>query len=311
MGGRFVNPDAVEAMAQLTAQYLRRTPVVAIEAGSLSPVTLTTKLELLQHTGSFKPRGIYAKVLSTDVPASGIVIASGGNAGAAAAHAARRLGHRATVFMPETSPMTKVERLQRLGAEVHRIGRIYDDALAASAEFADASGAAVIHAYDQPEVVAGQGTIFAELEHQLAGAFDTVVVAVGGGGLIGGALAWFHGRVKVVAVEPERSQCLHAALAAQDRVEVSVDGVAMDSLGARMVGEHTWSLRTHLGGSVTVTDDAIVDAQRALWRELRIVAEPGGAAALAAVRSGAYAPAPGERVALLVCGGNCDPATVT
>jgi threonine dehydratase len=305
-----MTPDAVAATRVRTSPYLRRTPVIDVEAGTLAPVDATLKLELLQHTGSFKPRGMYAKVLSTDVPAAGLVIASGGNAGAAAAHAARRLGHHITVFMPETSPQTKVDRLVALGADVRRIGAIYDHALAASEQHAADTGAAVVHAFDQPEVVTGQGAIFAELDEQVH-AIDTVLVAVGGGGLIGGALAWYHGRIKVVAVEPATSACLHGALAAGERVTVPVEGVAIDSLGARMVGACTWSLREHLGDSVVVGDDAIVDAQRALWRELRIVAEPGGAAALAALRSGAYVATAGERVALLVCGGNCDPATVT
>jgi threonine dehydratase len=297
-------------MREQTRPYLRRTPVIDVEAGVLAPTAVTIKLELLQHTGSFKPRGIYAKVLSTDVPSAGIVIASGGNAGAAAAHAARRLGHHATVFMPETSPQTKVDRLVALGADVRRVGRIYDDALAASQTFAEASGAAVVHAFDQPEVVTGHGAIFAELDEQV-GRFDTVLVAVGGGGLIGGALAWSHGRAKVVAVEPKTSDCLHAALDAGRPIAVDVQGAAIDSLGARQVGEQAWSLREHLGGSIVVSDEAIVDAQRALWREMRIVAEPGGAAALAALRSGVHLPDADERVAVLICGGNCDPSTVT
>lgn len=272
-------------------------------------MSVVAKLELLQHTGSFKPRGMFAKLTSEPIGERQVMVASGGNAGLAVAYAAAKLGHRASVYVPDTSPAAKVARLRALGADVHQGGRRYDDARAALEADAEGRDAFVVHAFDQPEVVAGQGTIFREWERQHPG-LDTVVVAVGGGGLVAGAMAWFQGRVKVVAVEPEASQCLHSAVAAGEIVEVPVEGLAADSLGARRVGSLCWSLREYLGESVVVSDHAIAETQYALWNELHLVVEPGGAAAMAAVRSGSYVPADGERVGVLVCGTNCDPTSV-
>ena len=300
----------IEAAALRIAPHVRVTPTIHLAAGAFGlAVPLVLKLELLQHTGSFKPRGAFNRLLSTSVPPAGVIAASGGNHGVAAAYAARQLGHSAEIFVPETASPVKVERLRRYGAHVTQVGTRYADALAASASRARASGALVVHAYDQPEVVAGQGTVGRELEEQ-APALDTVLVAVGGGGLIGGVAAWYAGagRARVVSVEPEGAPTLASALAAGRPVSVDVRGVAMDSLGASQVGELAFAIAEHhVERALLVDDGAIVAAQRALWEELRLVTEPGGATALAALLSGAYCPAPGERVAVIVCGSNADP----
>ena len=305
-----MTPADVEAAAGRIAGYVRATPVVEVAAGELGlPVPATLKLELLQHTGSFKPRGAFHRVLRADVPAAGLIAASGGNHGAAVAHVAARLGHRAEVFVPSTSPAMKRDRIAALGADVHVVEGYYDDAQAACRRRAAETGALLVHPYDHPDVVAGQGTMGRELEQQ-AGPFDTVVVATGGGGFVGGQAAWFAGRVRVVSVEPATSRCLHAALEAGEPVPVEVRGVAADSLGAAKLGEVAWeSVRRYVERAVLVDDDDIRAAQRAIWDGLRLVAEPGGAAALAALRAGAYVPAAGERVAVVICGANCDPAT--
>jgi threonine dehydratase len=307
-----VTPADVEAAASRIGPYVRTTPVVEVAAGELGltePVAL--KLELLQHTGSFKPRGAFNRVLRADVPAAGLIAASGGNHGAAVAHVAARLGHHAEVFVPSTSPAMKRDRIAALGADVRVIAGYYDDAQAAADERASETGALLVHPYDHADVVAGQGTMGRELERQ-AGPLDTVVVATGGGGFVGGQAAWFAGRVRVVSVEPATSRCLHAALEAGRPVPVEVEGLAADSLGAAQLGGVAWeAVKRYVDRAVLVDDEAIRAAQRAIWDGLRLVAEPGGAAALAALRTGAYQPAPGERVAVVVCGANCDPTTVT
>lgn len=284
---------------------VRRTPV--IEARLLG-LPLLLKLELLQHTGSFKPRGAVNRLLSADVPDVGVIAASGGNAGLGVAYAARALGSPAEIFVPESTPEVKISRLRELGAEVRITGAFYGDAAAACEVRAAESGALHVHAYDQPEVAAGNGTVGLELaEHRP----DTVLVAVGGGGLAAGIAAALEGHAKVVAVEPVASQALHAALAAGHPVDVSVGGVAADSLGAPRVGEIAYAVAVRTGmGSVVVPDEAITAARSLLWEELRLVAEPGGATALAALVCGAYKPDADERVAVVVCGGNTDPATV-
>lgn len=301
----------IDAAAARIEVHVRRTPVVEIEAdafGTAGPVVL--KLECLQHTGSFKPRGAFNRVLSTTVPKAGLIAASGGNHGLAVAFAARRLGHRAEIFVPTIASPVKVERLRTLGAVVNVVGAVYAEAWEASVERQRETGALVVHAYDQPEVLAGQGTTGREFEQQVPG-LDTVLVAVGGGGFIGGIAAWFGGRVKVIAVEPATSRALHAALEAGAPVDVDVSGIAADSLGARRVGAHMFPLAQRwVERAVLVSDDDIRGAQQQLWRSVRVVAEPGGAAALAAVLSRRYVPAPGERVGVLVCGANCDPASV-
>jgi threonine dehydratase len=293
-------------------RYVRRTPVLEAGPGTFGvDAPLTLKLELLQHMGSFKPRGAFSKMLASEVPTAGVIAASGGNFGLAVAYAARALGHHAEIFVPSTSPEAKIARVREQGADVRVIDGYYDDASAAAHERAAETGACWMHPFDQPEVVAGQGTIGIELSEQVPDA-DTVLVAVGGGGLIGGIAAWFAGDVRVVGVEPASSRCLDAALGAGGPVEVPVSGIAADSLGARRVGEIAFAVaREHVDRVALVEDEAIRDAQRAIWRDLRMVAEPGGAAALAAVRSGAFVPADDERVVVLLCGANADPSTVT
>ncbi|MFV0514950.1 MAG: threonine/serine dehydratase [Jhaorihella sp.] len=296
----------IEAAARRIAGYVQRTPVLETRAFGLSgPVEL--KLEQLQHTGSFKPRGAFNTLLSGPVPEAGLVAASGGNHGAAVAHAARELGHRAAIFVPEMAGASKIGLIRRLGADLSVVAGEYANALHMAQEHEARTGAMQIHAYDAPATVAGQGTCMAEWEAQGLVA-DTVLIAVGGGGLIAGALAWLQGARKVVAVEPETSRALHAALAAGRPVDVEVSGVAANALGARRIGSICFDLARAQGvRSVLVGDDAITAARRALWQERRLLVEPAGAAALAALMSGAYAPEPGERVAVLVCGANVAP----
>ena len=307
------NPEAavsrldVEDAAARIRGHARETPVAVLEEGAFGlDARLTLKLELLQHSGSFKARGAFNRILSSSVPPAGVVAASGGNHGAAVAYAARSLGHRAEIFVPEVSSPFKVDLIRRYGATAIVGGAFYADAYAASAERAAETGALVVHAYDQPEVVAGQGTLGREL-HRQAPDLDTVLVAVGGGGLIGGTAAYYRGEVRVVGVEPELAPTLHAALQEGEPVDVETGGLAADSLGARRAGSLAFSIaQRYVDRVVLVEDAAIREAQRTLWGSLRIVAEPGGAIALAALLSGRYRPEPGERVGVLVCGGNAD-----
>jgi threonine dehydratase len=286
--------------------YIRRTPVieVAAEDFGLGGAPLTLKLELLQHAGSFKARGAFANLLARKVPKAGVAAASGGNHGAAVAYAAGKLGIKATIFVPSIASPAKIQRIRDFGADLVVGGDRYVDALAACEAFMRDKGAMGVHAYDQPETLLGQGTVGLELEAQAPG-LDTVLVAVGGGGLIGGIAGWYEGRTRIVGVEPATSKALHAALEAGRPVDVDVAGIAADSLGARSVGDRMFPLaRAFVEGVALVPDDAIRAAQEILWRNLRIVAEPGGAAALAALMSGAYKPAKSERIGVLVCGGN-------
>jgi threonine dehydratase len=305
-----IDRERIAAVHRLIAAHIRRTPVVEVEAADLgldAQARLALKLESLQHAGSFKARGAFANLLAREVPAAGVVAASGGNHGAAVAFAARRLGMRATIFVPTVASPAKVRQIREYGAELVVAGERYADALAASERWLAESGALSVHAYDQPETLLGQGTLALELEQQ-APDLDVLLVAVGGGGLIGGVAAWFAGgerAVRIVGVEPERAPTLARALAAGRPVDAEAGGIAADSLAPRRVGELMFPIaRRHVERVVLVTDDAIVSAQQALWRALRVVAEPGGAAALAALLSGAYRPAGGERVGVLVCGGN-------
>jgi threonine dehydratase len=264
------------------------------------------KLEALQHTGSFKPRGAFNCILSSDVPESGVIAASGGNHGAAVAYAAQQLGHRAEIFVPTITSRIKVERLEQYGATVNVVGRDYAEALAASEKRAADTGALKVHAYDDPRVLAGQGTLGMEFEEQVRG-LESVLIAVGGGGLIGGAAAWYQDRVRVIGVEPERAPSLFKALEAGHVVEVETGGLAADSLGARRVGELMFPIaQKSVRRVVLVSDEQIIEAQRLLWQKLRIIAEPGGATALAALISGAYQPHPGERVGVVICGANAE-----
>lgn len=270
------------------------------------------KLEFLQHAGSFKTRGMLNKILTAaerGLPQSGVIAASGGNAGLAAAYAARELGVPAEIYVPVTAPPVKVAKLGKLGARVVQAGNEYAEAYAAAIVQAETTGALFCHAYDDPDMVAGNGTLGLELIEQLPQGFDTVLVAVGGGGLIAGVATALHGRAKVVAVEPVTSAALHAALAAGGPVDVPVSGVAADSLGARRVGTIAYETAATLGlPSLLVSDQAIVEARRQLWEDHRIVVEHGTAAAQAALTSGAYVPEPGERVVVLLCGANTNPA---
>jgi len=297
--------EDIAVAADLIAPRIRRTPVLEMPGG------IVLKLELLQVSGTFKARGAYHLLMSSEVPAAGVVAASGGNFGLAIAYAARDLGHHATVFVPETAPSAKADRLRALGAEVVMIGTRYEQALAASIAHGDDSGALFAHAYDQPAVVSGAGTCALEIADQVPDV-DTVLVAVGGGGLIGGVASWFRGGVRVVAVETESTPTLHSALVAGVPVDVEVSGVAASALGATRIGSIGFAAaRQWVDRSLLVHDDDVVRAQRWLWDEARLVSEPGGATALAALLSGAYRPEDGERVVALVCGANVDPASIT
>jgi threonine dehydratase len=287
-------------------RFVRRTPLVETDMSDfgLPPGPLTFKLEMLQHSGSFKARGAFANLLLRDVPAAGVVAASGGNHGAAVAYAAQQLKVPATIFVPDITSPAKAELIRNYGARLVFAGTRYADALAASEVHIAQTGAMPVHAFDQTETLLGQGTVGLELE-QDAPDVDTLLVAVGGGGLIGGIAAWYGGRIKIVAVEPEQAPTLHAALAAGRPVDAPAGGIAADSLAPRRVGELMFAIaRANVAGVVLVSDDAIRQAQSALWSGLRVVAEPGGAAAFAALLSGRYRPSPGERVAVLICGAN-------
>jgi len=302
-----VRPDDIENAWARIEPHVRVTPVMQLNCGLLHPhAEIFLKLELMQVTGSFKPRGAFNRILSNSVPAVGIIAASGGNHGLATAYAAKALGYRAEIFVPTISSSVKQQRLRDYGADLHVTGANYDEALAASAARAAETGALVVHAYNQQETIAGQGTCGREFDLQAAN-LDTVLVAAGGGGFIAGIAAWFRGRVRVVSVEPEQCRCLAAAFENGEPVRTPVGGVAADSLGGSVVGELAWEIcKQYVQRAVTVSDEAIHDAQRWLWRELRIIAEPGGATAMAALLSGVYRPAASERVGVLVCGGNAD-----
>jgi threonine dehydratase len=311
-----VNREGVAAAYELIRPHVRRTPIMEVDAADfgLEARRLLLKLELFQHTGSFKPRGALASLLSRPIPPAGVVAASGGNHGLAVAFASRKLQVPAHVFVPSVSAATKRERIREMGADLVIAGERYADALAASREFAARTGAREIHAYDQPQTLLGQGSVGLEIEEQCAAAGampDTVLVAVGGGGLIGGMAAWFEDRTRLISVEPRTAPTLYRALEAGAPVDAEAGGIAADSLAPRRVGELMFPLaQKFVDRAVLVEDAAIRDAQRALWKVMRIVAEPGGAAAFAALLSGAYRPATGERVCVVVCGGNTDAVTV-
>lgn len=292
------------------AGRVRRTPL--LRPADRDAVWL--KCEFLQHCGVFKTRGAFNRQLaglaSGEIADAGIVVASGGNAGLAQAYAARELGVRATVFVPETAPEVKVARIRAYGADVKRIGREYAEAHQAALAFGERTGAAFAHAYDQREVAAGAGTLAEEILHDEP-SIDTIVVAVGGGGLYAGVAASALGRAHVVAVEPERCPTLRDAIEAGHPVDVAVAGVASDSLGARRLGDLAFAAQQHEPPtSVLVTDDEILHARSTLWSEYRIPSETGAAAAYAALLSGRYAPRPGERVAVVICGANTDTSTL-
>jgi threonine dehydratase len=302
-----ISRTEIQDAARRIIGHVRRTPVMALEDQAFGiDAKIFLKLECLQHTGSFKPRGAFNCILSSSVPAAGVIAASGGNHGAAVAYAAHKLGHRAEIFVPATAPANKVARLKHYGAAVNLTGNSYAEALAASKERATQTGALAVHAYDDRRVLAGQGTLGMELEEQARG-LDSVLIAVGGGGLIGGVAAWYQERVRVISVEPELAPTLERALRAGEVVDVETGGVASDSLGARRAGDLMFPIaQKFVSQAVLVSDDQIIEAQKTLWQSLRLVAEPGGATALAALLSGAYKPRPGERVGVVLCGSNAD-----
>jgi threonine dehydratase len=301
-----LNRSDVEAAAATIAPHVRRTPVIEVDGADfgLPGIRLVFKLEYLQHAGSFKPRGAFLHMLTRPVGGAGVCAASGGNHGAAVAFAAQRLGIPATIFVPTIASPAKIEQIRSYGADLRIVGERYADALAASQEHIAHSGALAIHAFDQRETVLGQATVGREFEAD-APDLDAVLVAVGGGGLIGGMALWYAGRTPVVGVEPELAPTLHAALAAGRPVDAPAGGVAADSLAPRQVGQIMFPLaQAFVRQSVLVPDGAIVDAQKALWRVLRIVVEPGGAAALAALLAGRWSAPAGSRVGVLLCGAN-------
>ena len=307
-----IDRDTIAAAQRRIAADVRHTPLWRLPGAALGvPVAeLWLKLEHLQLGGSFKARGMFNRMRSLPIPAAGVVIASGGNAGIAVAAAARALQVPCEVFLPELSSRAKQQALAALGAVVAVEGATYADALAACIRRQQTSGALLMHAYDQAEVVAGAGTLAAEIEAD-AGLPDRVLVSVGGGGLIAGVAAWFAGRTRVEALEPTGSPTLHAARAAGEPVDVVVCGLAADALGARRIGSIAWPIcQRHVAASHLVGDAAIHDAQQRLWRELRLAVEPAAALPLAALLSGVVQPGPRERVALVICGANLDPATL-
>ena len=301
----------IAAASVRIAKYIRHTPLLRLSGEELGldfPVTL--KLDLLQHTGSFKPRGAFNRLLSVELPIAGVIAASGGNHGAAVAYAARALGVTAEIFVPTLTPRTKVARIAGYGARVVQTGATYAEALAASRERQAATGALEVHAYDHADVLAGQGTVGREFE-QDAPELTHILVATGGGGLIGGIAAWYAGSANVISVEPEGCPALHDALRSGRPIEASVGGLAADSLGARQVGSLMFPIaQQHVADAVLVSDDAILSTQRLIWDRLRLVAEPGGATALAALLSGVLTPPADARIGVLVCGSNTDPAKV-
>jgi threonine dehydratase len=301
-----ITRDRIEETYRRIRSGIRKTPVVEADGADFgirsSPVSF--KLELLQHAGSFKARGAFANLLDRRLPPAGVVAASGGNHGAAVAYAAMKLGVAAKIFVPKISSPVKMERIKSYGADLVVGGEFYAEALAASESWAARFGALSVHAFDQVETLLGQGTLGLELEAQ-APHLDSLLVAVGGGGLIAGIAAWYAGRIKIIGVEPEAAPTLTRALEAGKPVDAEAGGIAADSLAPRRVGELVFPIaKTHVRSVVLVTDDEIRGAQETLWRVLRIVAEPGGAATFAALLSGRYRPEPNERVGVLISGGN-------
>jgi len=301
-----VNREEIARCETLIGPYVRRTPVIEVEGTDLGlgACRLCLKLELFQHSGSFKARGAFTNLLGRKVPEAGVVAASGGNHGAAVAYAAMRLRVPAKIFVPSVSSPAKVQRIREYGADLVIRGDRYADALAASDAWVEQSGAMSVHAFDQHETMLGQGTLGMELYQQVPN-IDTLLVAVGGGGLIAGIAAWYSGSIKVVGVEPFSAPTLTKAFEAGHPVEAPAGGVAADSLAPRRIGELVFPIaRKFVHDTVLVTDQAIGQAQTALWRALRIVAEPGGAAALSALTSGAYKARSGERIGVVISGGN-------
>jgi threonine dehydratase len=301
-----VSRDAIAGTYERIKPHVRRTPVLAVDGADfgLSGVSVVLKLELMQHAGSFKTRGAFANLLGREVPAAGVAAASGGNHGAAVAYAAMRLGHPARIFVPTISSPAKVARIRSYGADLEVGGAVYAEALAACERWTAATEALSVHAFDQAETMLGQGSVGLELESQ-APDLDTLLVAVGGGGLIAGIAAWYAGRTRIVGVEPRLAPTLTMALTAGEPVDAPAGGIAADSLAPRRIGAQVFPVvRRHVDRCVLAEDADIAKAQHALWQQARVVAEPGAAAPLAALLGGAYVPSKGERVGLLVSGAN-------
>ena len=312
-----MTPSDIRAAAKRFATdgrgFVRRTPLWKLPASELGVACAEAwlKLEHLQVGGSFKARGMYNRLLASPIPDSGVIVASGGNAGIATAAAARALGVRCEVFVPTVSSPAKQAKLRELGAHVVVTGAAYADALDACLTRQAETGALLTHAYDQPEVVAGAGTLAMEIEEQGGEPPDSVLVSVGGGGLIAGVAAWFEGRSRVIALEPELAPTLFRARAAGEPVDVAVSGIAADSLGARRIGSLAWDIsQRHVADALLLPDAAIRAAQLTLWKEFKLAVEPAAALPLAALQTGAYVPASDEVVALIICGANVDPATL-
>jgi threonine dehydratase len=309
-----LNRSEIQAASHRFQQrnFIRRTPLWKLpgEAFGVNGIEVWLKLEHMQVAGSFKARGMLNRLLANPIPASGVIVASGGNAGIATAAAAKSLGVNCEVFVPTVCSPAKQARLQSLGANVVVTGAVYAEALEACFKRQQETGALLTHAYDQPEVVAGAGTLAQEIEEQ-GGRPDSVLVSVGGGGLIAGIAAWFDGSARVVALEPELAPTLHAARQSGERVDVAVSGVAADSLGAKRIGAIAWEITQRtVKDSLLLSDDAIRAAQLWLWKEMKLAVEPAAALPLAALQTGAYRPRQGEKVCLIVCGANLDPATL-
>jgi threonine dehydratase len=301
-----IDRDTIARTYEVIRPFIRRTPGVEVTGADfgLGDFRAVLKLESLQHAGSFKTRGAFANLLLREVPPAGVVAASGGNHGAAVAFAAKRLGKPARIYVPTISSPAKIARIRECGVELCVTGARYADALAESQAWARSSGALQVHAFDQVETLLGQATVALELEEQFP-PLDTLLVAVGGGGLIGGIAAWYAGKVRVIGVEPELSPTLARALEAGRPVEAPAGGIAADSLAPKQVGDLVFPIaQRHVHGVLLVSDDEIRAAQRTLWDSLRFVAEPGGAAAFAALLARRYQPKPGERVGVMVSGGN-------
>jgi threonine dehydratase len=309
-----LNRSEIEAASHRFQQgnFIRRTPLWKLpgEAFGVNGIEVWLKLEHMQVAGSFKARGMLNRLLANSIPASGVIVASGGNAGIATAAAAKSLGVKCEVFVPTVCSPAKQARLRELGAQVVVTGAVYAEALEACLSRHKETGALLTHAYDQAEVVAGAGTLAQEIEEQ-GGRPDSVLVSVGGGGLISGIAAWFDGDARVVALEPELAPTLHAARKAGEPVDVSVSGVAADSLGAKRIGAIAWEITQRtVKDSLLLRDDAIRAAQLWLWKEMKLAVEPAAALPLAALQTGAYVPRQGEKVCLVICGANLDPATL-
>ena len=303
-----ISPEEIRDFYPRLASHVRKTPVVFVNGAELGlePVSLAFKLELLQHSGSFKARGALTNLLTRSVPPCGVVAASGGNHGVAVAFAANKFRAPAKIYVPTVASIAKIDRIRRYGAELVVCGERYADALAESQKWAEMSGAMVIHAYDQRETLLGQSTVGFEFEQQVP-ELDTLLVAVGGGGLIGGIASWYTGRIRIIGVEPEEAPTLTRALEAGRPVDAEAGGIAADSLAPKRVGELMFPIaRKYVDRVLLVNDQEICAAQQLLWKEMRILAEPGGAAATAALLSRKYKPARSERVGVLVCGGNTD-----